>query len=111
MQCYRTMADPRAARVGWALFVVTCAIALSVRAADEIESLDADFLAYLADLESDEDDWTIVETPAAVSKPQPAKQPKDSPATVTAKPTDKSRPSAPSPTTARSSTTQLGNER
>jgi hypothetical protein len=29
-------------------------------AADETEQLDADFLEYLAHLEGDEDDWTLV---------------------------------------------------
>ncbi|WP_129776246.1 hypothetical protein [Peristeroidobacter soli] len=31
------------------------------RAADEIEPLDADFLEYLANMEDEDDDWTLLE--------------------------------------------------
>ena len=36
-------------------------IAWNARSADELESLDEDFLSYLAEFEGDDDDWTIVE--------------------------------------------------
>lgn len=32
-------------------------------AADEIEPLDADFLEYLANLEADDDNWTLLDDP------------------------------------------------
>ena len=53
------------------LILTACVMATSVFAAEDLESLDADFLAYLAELEGDEDDWTIVETPA---KSEPSKK-------------------------------------
>jgi hypothetical protein len=40
-------------------------IAWTATAAEELESLDEDFLSYLAELENDEDDWTIVEPASA----------------------------------------------
>jgi len=45
-------------------------------AADDAESLDEDFLAYLAELESEQDDWTIVDAPATPPKKsaEPAKR-------------------------------------
>ena len=53
-------------------------------AADDSEQLDADFLEYLAHMEGDDDDWTLVappeeaqEAPAAKAEskaPQPSKQ-------------------------------------
>ncbi|WP_161810567.1 hypothetical protein [Steroidobacter agaridevorans] len=42
---------------GWML------IGASAHAADEIESLDADFLEYLANLEADDDNWTLLDDP------------------------------------------------
>jgi hypothetical protein len=41
--------------------------------AEQLESLDEDFLSYLAEFEGDEDDWTIVEPVTA--KTQPAAKP------------------------------------
>jgi hypothetical protein len=43
-------------------------------AAEEVEQLDADFLEYLAHLEGDDDDWTLV----AQAEEAPAKPRKDS---------------------------------
>jgi hypothetical protein len=52
-------------------------------AAEEPEQLDADFLEYLAQLEGDDDDWTLVAQPeeapppakkAGSKTPQPSKQ-------------------------------------
>jgi hypothetical protein len=48
-----------------------CAIALLsavAPAAEETEQLDAEFLEYLAHLEGDEDDWTLL---AQADEPQP----------------------------------------
>lgn len=42
---------------GWML------IGAGTRAADEIEPLEADFLDYLANLEADEDNWTLLDDP------------------------------------------------
>jgi hypothetical protein len=39
----------------------------ALQAADEIEPLDADFLDYLANMESDDDNWTLLDD--AGSKP------------------------------------------
>lgn len=36
-------------------------IAAAAQAADQIEPLDADFLEYLANMESDDDDWTLLD--------------------------------------------------
>jgi hypothetical protein len=33
------------------------------QAADEIEPLDGDFLEYLANMEDEDDDWTLLEEP------------------------------------------------
>ena len=50
-----------------AVLVLASCVSWSVHAADDLESLDEDFLSYLAEFEGDEDDWTIVEqTPATV---------------------------------------------
>lgn len=43
-------------------------------AADEIEPLDADFLEYLANMESDDDNWTLLDNPDQ----QPASQDSES---------------------------------
>lgn len=40
--------------VGWML------LGASTQAADEIEPLDADFLEYLANMEDEDDDWTLL---------------------------------------------------
>jgi hypothetical protein len=46
-------------KLAFALLASACA--WNARSADELESLDEDFLSYLAEFEGDEDDWTIVE--------------------------------------------------
>lgn len=55
----------------------------SIAAAEDLEPLDADFLVYLAELEGDGDDWTIVESPAsestATSKPVATDRPREKP--------------------------------
>lgn len=35
-------------------------LSLALPAADEIEALDADFLEYLANMEREDDDWTLL---------------------------------------------------
>ena len=58
-------------------------IAWTARSAEKVESLDEDFLSYLAEFEGEEDDWTIVEpvTAKTLAKPTadanklPAKNP------------------------------------
>jgi len=51
---------------GWMLTGV------ALQAAEEIEPLDADFLEYLANMEDEEDNWTLIEEargkPAAASE-------------------------------------------
>lgn len=42
-------------------------------AAEEAEQLDADFLEYLAHLEGEDDDWTLVAQPAEARTPPPKK--------------------------------------
>lgn len=42
---------------GWML------IGAAAPAADEFEPLDADFLEYLANLEADDDNWTLLDDP------------------------------------------------
>ena len=60
--------------------------AATTRSAEKLESLDEDFLAYLAEYEGDEDDWTIVEPvttkgPAAkTAKPVKELPPENKPA-------------------------------
>ena len=49
---------------------MSCVATLGL-AADDLETLDADFLSYLAELEGEDDDWTIVELPPA-KQPAPA---------------------------------------
>jgi hypothetical protein len=49
-----------------------CALASIAYATEDLESLDGDFLTYLAELEGEGDDWTIVEPPSASpAKPTP----------------------------------------
>jgi len=48
--------------VTWALLLALSATATAQEAGEDPEAVDADFLAYLAELESEEDDWTIVAT-------------------------------------------------
>ena len=71
------------------------ALALTASAAwsaEKLESLDEDFLAYLAEYEGDEDDWTIVE-PVTAKAPaaKPAKTAKEPPPKQTATPEDGSK--------------------
>lgn len=48
-----------------AALLLASSVSWTAHAADDLESLDEDFLSYLAEFEGDEDDWTIVEqTPA-----------------------------------------------
>ena len=63
----------------------------TARSAEKIESLDEDFLSYLAEFEGDEDDWTIVEPVTAKTPSKP---------TVDAnKPPAKNTPVRPKPAT------------
>lgn len=43
-----------------ALLGLLLTLSLPLPAADEIEPLDGDFLEYLANLERDDDDWTLL---------------------------------------------------
>lgn len=64
-------------------------------AADDLEqSLDADFLSYLAEMESEDDDWTIVE-PTTVKQPSP--EAAKSPAQPTKTDSTKKSPPPPPP--------------
>ena len=49
-----------------------CVLALlsaTAPAAEDVEQLDADFLEYLAHLEGDDDDWTLVAQPEEAQTP------------------------------------------
>jgi hypothetical protein len=52
---------------------------VAARADDEIEPLDAAFLEYLAHMESDDDNWTLLGDPD--HKPAESKQPAQKPVT------------------------------
>ncbi|WP_129641216.1 hypothetical protein [Peristeroidobacter agariperforans] len=45
------------------LLAVSMLTGMLTHAADEIEPLDADFLDYLANLEADDDNWTLLDDP------------------------------------------------
>jgi metallophosphoesterase superfamily enzyme len=49
--------------VGWML------TGTALHAADDIEPLDADFLEYLANMEDEQDNWTLIEGAHDKSKP------------------------------------------
>jgi hypothetical protein len=49
-----------------------CCVAPFAHAGDDLESLDADFLSYLAEFEGEDDDWTIVEPPSSAKPVAPA---------------------------------------
>ena len=51
------------------------------RATDEIEPLDAAFLDYLANMEGDDDDWTLLADAAQKQAPPREATPKPPPAT------------------------------
>jgi hypothetical protein len=87
------------ATVAWALLLWS--LAWTARSADDLESLDEDFLSYLAEFEGDDDDWTIVE-PAP--PPAPAK-PVTKPKTVA------KAPSSPSPPPPKPATPDDGSKR
>lgn len=57
-----------------------------VSSAEKLESLDEDFLAYLAEFEGDEDDWTIVEPVTATTPAKPANEATKPPAKKPAPP-------------------------
>ena len=79
------------------VILLLASVTLSARAADDLESLDEDFLSYLAEFEGDEDDWTIVDQPPAKT-PAAAKsaQPQSSNAATSAnKPTKPAKPTQP----------------
>ena len=60
-------------RLTISLVMLFCSTGLCA-AADDIESLDEDFLAYLAEFEGDDDDWTIVEAPVTPAPAKPANE-------------------------------------
>lgn len=61
---------------GWML------VGAATQAADEIEPLDAAFLEYLANLEADDDNWTLLDDPDSepASKDPENEQPAEKPA-------------------------------
>jgi hypothetical protein len=65
---------------GWAYVLVFLSVAAP--AAEKTEQLDAEFLEYLANLEGDDDDWTLIaqadETTTAAQKDAATKPPKPS---------------------------------
>lgn len=66
----RTTVD--GARTRWtSAFLLACFATLGLAADDLEQPLDADFLAYLAEMESEDDDWTIV-APVTAKQPPPA---------------------------------------
>jgi hypothetical protein len=80
-----------------AVLVLASSVSWTAQAADDLESLDEDFLSYLAEFEGDEDDWTIVETPAktpVAAKPADASVSK-TPTKPVSKPTQPTKPATP----------------
>ena len=69
-----------------AVLLLASSVSWTAHAADDLESLDEDFLSYLAEFEGDEDDWTIVE-PAPAKTPIVAKPVQTSDATANKTPT------------------------
>lgn len=57
----------------WLLPCLFAVLSTAAPAAEEAEQLDADFLEYLAHLEGDDDDWTLL----AQAEEQQAPPPKD----------------------------------
>ena len=60
-------------------------LAASSASADEIEPLDGAFLEYLANLEADDGDWTLV-APPEPDEVEPAETANDKPATKATQP-------------------------
>jgi hypothetical protein len=60
-------------RLTTSLVILLCSAGFA-GAAEDVESLDEDFLAYLAEFEGDDDDWTIVEAPVAPAPAKPANE-------------------------------------
>jgi len=57
------------------------------QAADEIEPLDGDFLEYLANMEDEDDDWTLLEeAPRKAATPSEGEQAAKKPSKEAAKP-------------------------
>ena len=79
--------------------LLLASVTVNAYAADDLESLDEDFLSYLAEFEGDEDDWTIVEqTPAKTPVAAKPAQPSDTTASKTTKPPAKpAQPMKPQP--------------
>lgn len=68
----------------WLLPCFLVVLSTAAPAAEDAEQLDADFLEYLANLEGDDDDWTLLaqvedpKTPPQGQKPAESKAPKPS---------------------------------
>jgi len=79
--------------------LLLASVTMNGQAADDLESLDEDFLSYLAEFEGDEDDWTIVEpTPAKTPVAAKPAQPSDTTASKTTKqPAKPTQPTKPQP--------------
>jgi hypothetical protein len=62
-------------------------LAAVTQAADEIEPLDGDFLEYLANMEDEDDDWTLLEdAPRKAATPSKDEQSSQQPDKEAAKP-------------------------
>ena len=72
--------------VGWML------LSAVTQATDEIEPLDGDFLEYLANMEDEDDDWTLLEdAPRKAATPSQAEQSTKPPTKEAAKPAGEER--------------------
>jgi hypothetical protein len=84
-------------RLKISLVILLCSAGIAATAEDA-ESLDEDFLAYLAEFEGDDDDWTIVELAPVTTLPaKPANE--QAPRVVTQPPpkTSAPKPATPDP--------------
>lgn len=69
------------------LLVSWMLLAAMTQAADEIEPLDGDFLEYLANMEDEDDDWTLLEeAPRRAATTSEAEQAAKKPSKEAAKP-------------------------
>ena len=72
--------------IGWML------LSAVTQSSDEIEPLDGDFLEYLANMEDEDDDWTLLEdAPRKPATPSEAEQSSKQPTKEAAKPAEETR--------------------
>jgi hypothetical protein len=81
-------------RLTISLVMLLCSSGLCA-AAEDVESLDEDFLAYLAEFEGDDDDWTIVEAPLTPASAKPANELPPKTATKAPPPTSATKSATP----------------